>query len=72
MIPEETMELMDDIRRVRELKENISMIIIEHDMMVIRGITERVVVFNYGEKIIEGSFEVISSDERVREAYLGK
>ncbi len=71
MTPEETVELMDDIRRVREKRKEISIVIIEHDMMVIRGVTERVVVFNHGEKIAEGPFAAISADTRVREAYLG-
>lgn len=71
MTPEETVELMNDIRRVRERKKKISIVIIEHDMMVIRGVTERVVVFDHGEKIAEGTFGAISSDEKVREAYLG-
>jgi len=72
MNPEETFELMEDINKVKKKKKNISIIIIEHDMSVIKGITERVVVLNYGKKIAEGSFNDISKDSEVRRAYLGK
>ncbi len=72
MSPEETEELMEDIRRIRERTKEIGIIIIEHDMMVIREVAERVVVLNYGRKIAEGSFQKISENEEVLEAYLGK
>jgi len=72
MSPEETEVLMEDIRKVREKLEGIGVIIIEHDMMVIKGVAERVVVLNYGRKIAEGSFEEISNNEEVLEAYLGR
>lgn len=72
MSPEETEELMEDIRRVRERMKEIGIIIIEHDMMVIRKVAERVVVLNYGRKIAEGTFQEISTDEEVLEAYLGR
>jgi ABC-type branched-subunit amino acid transport system ATPase component len=72
MSPEETEELMKDIRKVRERMEGIGIIIIEHDMMVIREVAERVVVLNYGRKIAEGTFKEISGNEVVLEAYLGR
>ena len=72
MSPEETEELMEDIRRIRERTKEIGIIIIEHDMMVIREVAERVVVLNYGRKIAEGSFRKISQNEEVLEAYLGR
>jgi len=72
MSPEETEELMEDIRRVRKRMEGIGIVIIEHDMMVIREVAERVVVLNYGRKIAEGTFQEISSNETVLEAYLGR
>ncbi len=72
MSPEETEELMEDIRRVRERMKEIGIILIEHDMMVIRQVAQRVVVLNYGRKIAEGSFDEISNKEEVLEAYLGR
>ncbi len=72
MIPKETEELMEDIRRIREKKKGISLIVIEHDMEVIEKTADRVVVFNYGWKIAEGPFSGISKDQKVIEAYLGE
>lgn len=72
MSPEETDELMVDIRRVRERMQGIGVVVIEHDMMVIREVAERVVVLNYGRKIAEGPFQEISNDGVVLEAYLGR
>lgn len=72
MSPEETEVMMEDIRKVRERMRGIGMIIIEHDMMVIKGVAERVVVLNYGRKIAEGTFEKVSNNEEVLEAYLGR
>jgi branched-chain amino acid transport system ATP-binding protein len=72
MDPSETTVLMDEIRRVREYQPEIGIIVIEHDMTVIRGIAERVVVFNYGKKIAEGTFQAIAGLAEVRQAYLGE
>ncbi len=72
MTPEEMAELMDDIKKVQEASEGISIIIVEHDMVVIRTISDRVVALNYGRKIAEGSFKEVASNTEVREAYLGK
>lgn len=72
MNPEEMAELMDDIKKVQEESEGISIVIVEHDMTVIRSISDRVVALNYGRKIAEGSFEEVSHNSEVREAYLGK
>jgi ABC-type branched-subunit amino acid transport system ATPase component len=72
MTPEEMAALMDDIKKVQEASAGISIIIVEHDMVVIRTISERVVALNYGRKIAEGTFEEVSSNPEVREAYLGK
>ena len=72
MTPEEMAALMGDIKKVQEASEGISIIIVEHDMVVIRTISERVVALNYGRKIAEGTFEEVAADPEVREAYLGK
>ncbi len=73
MTPEESIELMNDIRRVQEnYYPQLSIILVEHDMMVIEGITDRVIALNYGKKIAEGTFEKVSQNEELKEAYLGK
>lgn len=73
MTPEESIELMNDIRRVQQNSyRHLSIIIVEHDMMVIEGITDRVIALNYGQKIAEGTFEEVSQNRELKEAYLGK
>lgn len=72
MTPEETEELMADIKKVQQASAGISIIIIEHDMKVISSITERVVALNYGRKIAEGTYQQVAATQEVREAYLGK
>ncbi len=72
MSPEETEELMQDLRRVKATHPDLSVIVIEHDMAVIEQIANRVYVFNYGRKIAEGSFSSVSKDPSVIEAYLGE
>ncbi len=72
MSPEETGELMRDLRKVKETHSDLSVIIIEHDMAVIEQIAERVYVFNYGRKIAEGSYSSISKNPGVIQAYLGE
>lgn len=72
MSPEETEEVMQDIRKVKERDPDLSLVVIEHDMAVIEKIADRVYVFNYGKKIAEGPFSVISKDSQVIEAYLGE
>ena len=72
MTPEEITELMSDIRKVQEASADITIIIVEHVMSVIRSITEHVVVLNFGRKIAEGSFHEVSTNPEVRAAYLGK
>ncbi len=71
MSPDETAELMRDLQIVREERPGLSMIVIEHDMFVIEGVSHRVVAFNYGRKIAEGPFTAVAADDEVREAYLG-
>ena len=72
MSPEETAELMKDLGTVRDEMPELSMILIEHDMFVIESVSQRVVAFNYGRKIAEGSFAAVAAHPEVREAYLGK
>jgi len=68
----ETKQLMDDIKKMKEKKENLGIIIIEHDMEVISSIADNVIVLNFGKKLAEGKFGVIIDNPKVREAYLGK
>lgn len=72
MTPEEIEELMADIRKVQQASTDITIVIVEHVMSVIRSITEHVVVLNFGRKIAEGSFHEVASRQEVLEAYLGK
>ena len=72
MDSEETLHLMDDIRKILERKPDIGIILIEHDMSVIKKIADRVVVINYGQKIAEGSYVSICEMPEVLEAYLGE
>jgi branched-chain amino acid transport system ATP-binding protein/sulfate-transporting ATPase len=71
MTHEETRQLMDDILSVRDRMEDLTIIVIEHEMNVIERITERVAVLNYGRKIAEGSYREVAGDRQVQEAYLG-
>jgi ABC-type branched-subunit amino acid transport system ATPase component len=71
MDPSETAELMDDILRVRTLKRGIGIVLIEHDMSVVRKTADAVVVLSYGKIIAAGTFADVSADPRVQEAYLG-
>ena len=71
MTHEETTALMDDILQVRALNQNLTIIIVEHEMGVIERITDRCVVLNFGRKIAEGSYRQIAADRQVQEAYLG-
>jgi len=70
MNPTETQELMRDIQRIRE--RGISILLIEHDMRVVRGICDHVVAMDHGMKIAEGSFEEVQRSPLVLEAYLGR
>ncbi|HWC72158.1 MAG TPA: ABC transporter ATP-binding protein [Actinomycetota bacterium] len=70
MNPRETLELRDHIVRMRD-ELGLTVLVIEHDMRVVKGVSDRVIACDYGRKIAEGTYDEVANDEQVIEAYLG-
>jgi ABC-type branched-subunit amino acid transport system ATPase component len=70
MNPAETHEITELIAKLRA-DGGYTILVIEHDMHVVEGISDRVVALDHGVKIAEGSFGQVATNERVVEAYLG-
>lgn len=71
MNPRETAELTGLIRTLSD-DRGFTIVVIEHEMKVVRGVSDRVVVLDHGVQIAEGSYDEVSTDEGVIEAYLGR
>ena len=70
MNPVETHEITELIGRLRN-EGGYTILVIEHDMHVVEGISDRVVALDHGMKIAEGTYEQVATNERVVQAYLG-
>jgi len=71
MNPTETQELTQLIGRLRR-ERGFTIVLIEHDMRVVKGVSDRVIALDYGRKIAEGTYGEVAHDEQVIEAYLGR
>ncbi|MDR1685249.1 MAG: ABC transporter ATP-binding protein [Desulfovibrio sp.] len=71
MTHEETRRLMDEVLNMDMGGQPLTMVLIEHEMEVIRRVSTRCAVLNFGRKLCEGDYESVTADPQVREAYLG-
>jgi branched-chain amino acid transport system ATP-binding protein len=71
MNPAETKEIAQVISRLGS-ERNYTIIVIEHDMHVVEGISDRVIALDHGIEIAQGSFDHVATDPNVIEAYLGR
>jgi branched-chain amino acid transport system ATP-binding protein len=71
MNPRETAEVTELVARLRD-ERGLTILVIEHDMHVVEGISDRVVALDHGIKVAEGPFEAVARADRVVEAYLGR